>query len=82
MIKQLYEAITGTPWTTVVGGPMLAADYPEWLELTDAELMTMTTAEAIAWAHQRRAESARATTAVVVAYDEMQHYPATLIASR
>lgn len=55
MIKRLYEAFTGTPWTTVTGGRMLAADYPEWQQLTDAELMAMTTAEAIRWAENWRA---------------------------
>lgn len=60
MIKKLYEVITGTPWTT---GRSAAADFgpppgavyaTEWAHLSDAELCTLTCAEAIAYAQAIR----------------------------
>lgn len=60
MIKYLYRAITGTPWTTGRSyaadfGPTLATCYPELANLTDAELCAMTTPQAIAYAKAVRA---------------------------
>lgn len=65
MIKRLYEAITGTPWTTGRSasadfGPTIAARYPELAELTDTELMAMTPAQAVAYAERVRARAQRA----------------------
>lgn len=59
MIKQLYEAVTGTPWTTsrsatVDFGPRIAARYPELTRLSDTQLMNLTPAQAIAYAQARR----------------------------
>lgn len=60
MIKRIYEAVTGTPWTTGRSatadfGPTLATRYPEWAQLTDHQLLSMTTEQAIAWALAQRA---------------------------
>ncbi|NUR25621.1 MAG: hypothetical protein HOV83_07185 [Catenulispora sp.] len=60
MIKRLYELVTGNPWITSRsltddGILTLGAQYAdEWATLTDSELMSMTTTEAIAWAEGRR----------------------------
>jgi hypothetical protein len=64
MIKRIYEAVTGTPWTTGRSatadfGPTPAAAYPELDELSFSELMTITNAEAIAWAKAQRASVER-----------------------
>ncbi|MDI1466274.1 hypothetical protein QEZ54_35385 [Catellatospora sp. KI3] len=55
MIARLYEAVTGTPWTTgrsaaAEFGPTVATRYADALSwLTDAELMAMTPAQAAAY---------------------------------
>ncbi|MDI1464314.1 hypothetical protein QEZ54_25410 [Catellatospora sp. KI3] len=61
MIARLYEAVTGTPWTTVRSaaeefGPTIAARYADELaDFTDYELMAMTPAEAVRTAKAIRA---------------------------
>jgi len=59
VIKRLYEAITGTPWTTgrcasVDFGPTIAARYPELATLSDEAVMRLTPAQAIAYAQAAR----------------------------
>lgn len=65
MIKRLYEAVTGTPWTTgrsaaVDFGPTIAARYPELAALSDMQLMRFTPAQAIAYAEAARANTREA----------------------
>ncbi|MBV1851903.1 hypothetical protein [Catellatospora tritici] len=55
MIKHLYQAVTGTPWTTgrsatAEFGPTVATRYAKELSwLSDDDLMAMTPAQAAAY---------------------------------
>lgn len=65
MIKNLFELVTGTPWTTGRSasadfGPTIAARYAAELgALTDEELLRLTPAQAIAYAEGVRALRAK-----------------------